>query len=114
MSAHEGLTARSRLTSLRRVYQASAFVAQGVRPAPAVRAVSPVCQFGTSNTDNNGGDMKGNPNFVFSPIVGGSTEYPYGQYELDQSGEIPAKLLALTTIVGLPVCFAVSIWTAAV
>ena len=50
----------------------SAFVAQGPLPQRAVRAVSPVAQFGTGNTDNNGFDEKGNANFVFSPITGGS------------------------------------------
>ena len=117
-------------------WQASAFVAQGPMPLRASRAAAPVAQFGTGNTDNNGFDEKGNANFIFSPITGGSKvrlpthpskahgmlmlcmllsqEYPYGQFETDQSGELPAKLLALLIVVGLPASFAVGIWTAAV
>ena len=41
-------------------------------------------------------------------------DYPYGQYELDTSNELPAKLLALLIVVGLPVAFAVGIVTASV
>merc|ERR1719231_840877 len=95
------------------VAAASAFVAQpGAAPALRnMRAVSPTCQFGTGNTDNNGFDEKGNANFFLSPITGGSKEYPYGQYELDQSGEFPAKLLALWSLVLFPVAFAVGIVT---
>merc|ERR1719253_907315 len=91
----------------------SAFMVQGPMPTHAVRAASPVAQFGTGNTDGNGFDEKGNANFFLSPIVGGSKEYPYGQFQLDQSGELPAKLLAFLIVIGLPVAFAVGIWTAA-
>ena len=95
--------------------QASAFVATtGVRPLCNARAISPACQFGTGNTPENGYDEKGNKNFLFSPIVGGSKDYPYGEYETDQSGELPAKILAAVFVVGFPVIFAVGIWTAAI
>jgi len=92
---------------------ASAFVAQpaaapGLR---AARAVSPVCQFGTGNTESNGFDEKGNPNFFLSPIAGGSKDYPYGQYELDTSGGILAIFFALFFTVAFPVLFAVGIVT---
>lgn len=90
---------------------ASAFVVPTAPAVRASRAASPVAQFGTGNTDNNGFDEKGNSNFAFSPIVGGSKEYPYGQFELDQSGELPAKLLAFLSFVGLPAAFAYGIWT---
>ena len=56
-----------------------------------MRAASPVAQFGTGNTDGNGFDEKGNANFFLSPIAGSSKDYPYGQYELDTSGELPAE-----------------------
>ena len=83
-------------------------------PASVARAASPVCQFGTGNSETNGYDEKGNPNFFLSPIAGGSKEYPYGQYEMDQSGELPAKFLTFLLVVGLPASFAYGIWTAAV
>ena len=34
-----------------------------------------------------------------------------GEYELDQSGELPAKLLLLLTVVGLPGAFAYGIFS---
>lgn len=95
--------------------QASAFVATtGARPLCNARAVSPACQFGTGNTPENGYDEKGGKNFLFSPIVGGSKDYPYGEYETDQSGELPAKLLVAVLGVGFPVIFALGIWNSAV
>ena len=116
--------------------QVSAFTAQGPLPLRSARAVSPVCQFGTGNGGGNGYDEKGNPNFFLSPIAGGSKvgsvffsttshlfsadtrpllarqDYPYGKYELDLSGELPAKLLAFIAAVGLPIAACVGIWTA--
>ena len=91
---------------------ASAFMVQGPMPTHAVRAASPVAQFGTGNTDGNGFDEKGNANFFLSPIAGGSKDYPYGQYELDTSGELPAKFFAFLAAVGLPAAFAYGIWNA--
>ena len=93
---------------------ASAFVAQpvGLPVRVGARGVAARMQFGTGNTDGNGYDESGNPNFFLSPIAGGSKDYPYGQYELDTSGELPAKFLAFLIVVGLPVAFAVGIATA--
>merc|ERR1719253_949512 len=92
---------------------ASGFVALPAAKLPvrAARSATVTAQFGTGNTDNNGFDMDGNANWPISPITGGSKEYPYGEYDLDQSGELPAKLLALLATVGLPVAFAVSIFS---
>ena len=39
-------------------------------------------------------------------------DYPYGKFDLDTSGELPAKLLAAIIVVGLPASFAYGIWTA--
>merc|ERR1719454_1608394 len=92
----------------------SAFQAAGPLPLrnSVARAASPVAQFGFGNYGgetgkDNGYDESGNANFFLSPIAGGSKEYPYGEFEMDQSGELPAKLLAFLIVVGLPVAFAV-------
>ena len=71
------------------------------------RAVSPNMQFGTGNAPKNNG-------FFLSPIASGSKDYPYGEYEVDTSGEFPAKFFALFGLVLFPVAFAVGIATASV
>jgi len=93
---------------------AAGYVAQGQLPLRAQRSASPVTmQFGTMNGPN-GCDKDGNPNSALSPIVGGSSSYPYGEYDVDTSGALPAQFLALLTGVVLPVSFAYLIFTAKV
>jgi len=102
------------LTFLALVAVAAGYMAQGQLPMRAQRSAAPVTmQFGTMNGPN-GYDKNGNENGGLSPIVGGSSSYPYGEYEVDTSGALPAQFLALLTLVGLPVTFAYLIFTAKV
>ena len=86
-----------------------AFAVGGAAPrAAAVRAPAAVAQFGTGNYDKSQADGT-----FLSPIAGPAKAYKdYGKYELDSSGEFAAKALAFISCVGLPVAFAVGIFSA--
>ena len=99
--------------------EVSAFIAQGPMPLHSARSVSPTCQFGTGKCVSHSQTSKpanvfadgcfclhsyekGDDNFFLSPVAGGSSKYPYGEYELDTSGALPATFLAALSGIVLP------------
>ena len=73
-------------------------------PQPGARRLAKHAVWHRQRPKNNG--------FFLSPIASGSKDYPYGEYEVDTSGEFPAKFFALFGLVLFPVAFAVGIATA--